>query len=241
MIEKSKNQYSANIIALSNYDKALDKALDKAMIKHKWKQLKSIDSIDIHNTNIPKTNIQIIYISEFSKEFQELYGSWLKDRKARKKPVTKKAMELQLKRCKQWGEQKSVSIIQKAIEKWWTGLEDYDSKDIPKPKWVDYEAEKKKTLDREKAANDAKRKEQEDSERRRREDDKILRWLDSLPESRLTEIEEEINQSPLVARLRPPNEDDPEEEQKRKNAMIKTARNTARILIARKYYFQDNQ
>ena len=37
MIEKSKNQYSANIIALSKYDKALDKALDKAFIKHTTK------------------------------------------------------------------------------------------------------------------------------------------------------------------------------------------------------------
>jgi hypothetical protein len=50
MIEKSKNQYSANIIALSNFDKALDKALDKAMIKHLPKQSESTyqsnDSID---------------------------------------------------------------------------------------------------------------------------------------------------------------------------------------------------
>lgn len=148
-------------------------------------------------------------------------------------------MELQLKRCRQWGEQKSVSIIQKAIEKWWTGLEDYDSKDLPKPRWIDYAAENKKTLDREKLANDEKRKEQDESDRKKRDDDKILRWLESLPESRLSDIEIEINESPLVDRLRPPSEDDPEEERKRKNSMIKTARNTARILIARKYYFQE--
>jgi len=69
LIEKSKNQYSANIIALSNFDKALDKALDKAMIKHKWKQneskWQSIDSIDIHNTNIPETNLPIIEVNEY--------------------------------------------------------------------------------------------------------------------------------------------------------------------------------
>jgi len=46
MIERSKNQYSSNIIALSNFDKALDKALDKAIWKHRWKQGESIDSID---------------------------------------------------------------------------------------------------------------------------------------------------------------------------------------------------
>jgi len=54
MIEKSKNQYSANIIALSNNDKALNKALDKALIKHSTKQsestVQSIDSIDKQET-----------------------------------------------------------------------------------------------------------------------------------------------------------------------------------------------
>ena len=32
IIERSKNQYSSNIIALSNYNKATNKALDKALI-----------------------------------------------------------------------------------------------------------------------------------------------------------------------------------------------------------------
>jgi hypothetical protein len=54
MIEKSKNQYSSNIIALSNFNKALDKALDKAFIKHATKQdestQQSIDSIEKQET-----------------------------------------------------------------------------------------------------------------------------------------------------------------------------------------------
>lgn len=49
MIEKSKNQYSANIIALSNFNKAHNKALDKAFTKHGTKQsestVQSTDSI----------------------------------------------------------------------------------------------------------------------------------------------------------------------------------------------------
>lgn len=68
MIERSKNQYSANIIALSKYDKANDKALDKALIKHTTKQSESTvqsigesnDSIDkqiYNNTNLPINNI----------------------------------------------------------------------------------------------------------------------------------------------------------------------------------------
>jgi hypothetical protein len=68
MIEKSKNQYSSNIIALSNNDKAPDKALDKAIAKAiakaTSKQLQStgestgesISSIDKHITKEPLTN-----------------------------------------------------------------------------------------------------------------------------------------------------------------------------------------
>ena len=66
MVERSKNQYSANIIALSKFDKALDKALDEAMIKHGTKQSEStvqsisesIDSIDkqTYNTTNTQTN-----------------------------------------------------------------------------------------------------------------------------------------------------------------------------------------
>lgn len=59
MIEKSKNQYSSNIIALSKNDKARNKALDKAMIKHVTKHpLKQGESINesISSINKPITN-----------------------------------------------------------------------------------------------------------------------------------------------------------------------------------------
>ncbi len=59
MIEKSKNQYSSNIVALSNFDIAHNKALDKALIKHASKQSEStgesISSIDIQETIEPET------------------------------------------------------------------------------------------------------------------------------------------------------------------------------------------
>jgi hypothetical protein len=63
MIEKSKNQYTSNIVALSNNDKALDKALDKAIakasVKHVTKQSEStgesISSIDKPLTKEPLT------------------------------------------------------------------------------------------------------------------------------------------------------------------------------------------
>ena len=60
MIEKSKNQYSSNIIALPYNSKALGKALDKAIVKHVVKQVEStcesIVSIDKPLTIEPLTN-----------------------------------------------------------------------------------------------------------------------------------------------------------------------------------------
>lgn len=79
LIEKSRNQHSSNIIALSKNNKALDKALDKATVKHMTKQVKSTEqskcSIDkpITNNQEPitsnikkdKKGIVIPSISEF--------------------------------------------------------------------------------------------------------------------------------------------------------------------------------
>ena len=71
MIEISKNQYSANIIALSNYNKAIGKALDKALIKHGSKQSESIDSVDKQvnkeqrtKNKIPTEDVFIAYAVE---------------------------------------------------------------------------------------------------------------------------------------------------------------------------------
>lgn len=52
LIQKSENQYSSNIIALSKFDKPLDKSLDKAMINHLTNQSEiteqTNDSINKH-------------------------------------------------------------------------------------------------------------------------------------------------------------------------------------------------
>jgi len=76
MIEKSKNQYSSNIVALSNFDKAHDKALDKALIKHTSKHMvkqcesthQSIVSIDKQIYNNTNTQINKSTDAEFSNE-----------------------------------------------------------------------------------------------------------------------------------------------------------------------------
>jgi hypothetical protein len=70
MVEKSKNQYSANIVALVQNTKALTKALDKALIKHSTKQGQSIDSIDKPIKPIT-INKEPPTFSEFEKYFTE--------------------------------------------------------------------------------------------------------------------------------------------------------------------------
>lgn len=91
LIERSKNQYSSNIVAISNNDKALDKALDKAFIKHDTKQsestIQSIDSINKpitnkQNTIIPLYNDFLNYAIEqkpkVNKSLVKLkYDSWI--------------------------------------------------------------------------------------------------------------------------------------------------------------------
>jgi len=75
LIEKSKNQYSSNIVALSNFDKAHNKALDKALIKHGTKQRESISSIDKQETNKQETIEQRkLLFAESLKEYLEVYG-----------------------------------------------------------------------------------------------------------------------------------------------------------------------
>jgi hypothetical protein len=58
LVEKSKNQYSSNIIAIVKNTKATTKALDKAMQMHLQKQGQSIVSIDKHINNITINNKQ---------------------------------------------------------------------------------------------------------------------------------------------------------------------------------------
>jgi len=64
LIEKSKNQYSANIIGLVKNTKANTKALSKATLKHDTKHSQSIVSIDKH--------INLKPIKQIYKEFDHL-------------------------------------------------------------------------------------------------------------------------------------------------------------------------
>ena len=91
MVERTKNQFSSNIIALSFFDeayvKATDEALDKALSKHASKQHQSIVSIDIQENKetIEPKNKETGYSPEFESAWEayqrkgakkEAYTAW---------------------------------------------------------------------------------------------------------------------------------------------------------------------
>ena len=105
MIEKSKNQYSSNIIALSNFDNALDNALDKALIKHTSKQSESThQSIDSINKQITINNEQ--YLTDAFNLFWSKYP----------KKVVKQKAELRFKKLPKKEIEKILSTIDEFIK-----------------------------------------------------------------------------------------------------------------------------
>lgn len=73
MVQESKNQYTCNIIALSNFDKAHDKALDKALTKHITKQSEStIQSTDSIYKLLNYMNEETIELLNSKKDLIEL-------------------------------------------------------------------------------------------------------------------------------------------------------------------------
>lgn len=87
LIEKSKNQFSSNIIALSKFNKAHDKALDKALIKHTTKQHQStgesISSINKQETSNKLSKCLFKDSDLFIKHnFKEAFPDWSKEKLA---------------------------------------------------------------------------------------------------------------------------------------------------------------
>lgn len=88
MVEKSKNQYSSNIIAIANFTKATTKAttkaLDKALQTHLQKQSKSIVSIDKQLNNEQETIEPLIDSSlenlKTNSEIENCKQNYLKNR-----------------------------------------------------------------------------------------------------------------------------------------------------------------
>lgn len=77
-IQKSKNQYSSRVIAISKINKAIDKALDKATIKASDE---TTDVIDKQLNNLTTNNIESEKISKFKKPTLEEIKEYCKERK----------------------------------------------------------------------------------------------------------------------------------------------------------------
>ena len=82
LVQKSKNQYSSNVIAIVKNTKANTKALDKAMQTHSQKQVHGIVCIDKPNNNITIEQINNIYSFD---EFWNLYGKKVDRKKCEEK------------------------------------------------------------------------------------------------------------------------------------------------------------
>ena len=124
LIEKSRNQYSSNIISLVYAMPKNGKALGKATVKHRAKQGNSTgqstgqskDSIIKQETinhkpeTIKCTNVQPPFNSQ---EFTEVWNKFLQCPKQRKKPPS--AIELISKKLKNYDEKFSIELLENAI------------------------------------------------------------------------------------------------------------------------------
>lgn len=129
--QKSKNQYSANVIALAKNTKANTKALSKALQKHSQKQVHGIVGIIKPITNEP-INQELKY--PFNTElFKETWEKWKQYRKIEHKFSHKSYISEQTalnsigKKSKT--EQYAIFLIDYAIEHGWKGI--FIPKDIP--------------------------------------------------------------------------------------------------------------
>ena len=121
LIEKSKNQYSANVIAIVNFTKANTKALGKAMSKHSTKhipkQVQSIVSIDIpiyFNTILPNYQYTDFRV--------ELIKKWISYKNEKKEKYTKLGFEAFLKKWNHKSDEQLEEMISTAMASNWKGL-----------------------------------------------------------------------------------------------------------------------
>lgn len=168
MVQLSKNQYSANIVALSNFNKAVDKALDKAMMKHASKQSESTeqsnDSINKpitikHKTNnikqvggkLPTTLEDFKEIAtksfeandcKFGNDFKKVWLEVLQESKWRKK--SQSAINKSLKLLMKYDDVFAIALVEKSISGNYQGVV-YDDTDI---KYNNYLKEKNATKSR---------------------------------------------------------------------------------------------
>jgi len=141
LIEKSKNQYSSNIISLQSATPKKGKALDKAFIRHGAKQLEGMGSgigqsnstIDKPINNEPLTTKPInnepegVVFPFDSIEFKKSWSTWKdykqKEHKFKYKTATsEQAALIKLNKISDGDEKKAVEIINESLANGWQGF-----------------------------------------------------------------------------------------------------------------------
>jgi hypothetical protein len=140
VIEKSKNQYSSNIIAIVKNTKATTKALDKALQKHSTKQGKSIVSIDkqinkeqLNNITTEPTNFVLEIINNQQQIFEPL-----KMKHSKLKDLDLAIEQYSLSEMSKENPRDTAKTIYFALDKWlnsWSTNNFGKKKDEPHPDW----------------------------------------------------------------------------------------------------------
>ena len=140
VIEKSKNQYSSNIIAIVKNTKATTKALDKALQKHSTKQGKSIVSIDkqinkeqLNNITTEPTNFVLEIINN-----EHLIFEPLKMKHSKIKDLDLAIEQYSLSEMSNHKPRETATTIYFALDKWlnsWSTNNFGKKKDEPHPDW----------------------------------------------------------------------------------------------------------
>jgi uncharacterized protein YdaU (DUF1376 family) len=180
-----------------------------------------------------KETENIIFIEEFSEKFQEAFETWIIHRKEKKKPLTDRAMKMQLKDLREWWEADSIASIEKAIKSWWTWLFPND--------WYEKKKEEKKkaeeeSIRREKEAQQKKRREEEEFFARMESEQKVQIWYSKLSKGERDEIDNLAENHILVKNLSKPLETDSETEKDRKNSLISAMKSKARMIVINQKY-----
>jgi hypothetical protein len=129
LIQKSKNQYSANVIAIVKNTKAIQKhsnssveentkALSKAIQKHSQKHCKSIADINkpLNNLNLITEKLKNFSLDFVEKDFEKVFFDWLEYKEKRRESYkTQKSLEACYKKLKKLSGG-NIEIAEKIIE-----------------------------------------------------------------------------------------------------------------------------
>jgi len=126
IIQKSKNQYSANVIAIVLNAKANTKALSKALQKHSQKQVHGIVGVDKPNNLITLKPNNIKEVDFISSDFKEAFEMWLQYKKERKETykseTSKKAAYEKLVNLSGKSPTNAILIVKQSMAANWAGM-----------------------------------------------------------------------------------------------------------------------